>query len=239
MTEREDNLPIKLYRYRGLEPFEYVADIICNNRFHTARFDELNDAMEGLFEAGPLVERDFLQQIREAKRQTRICAFSRTPKCPVLWAHYADGFKGLCIEIEVSPSEARSWRVTDGDVRICIRNILFTSVEYSSLANTVHTMADVDDVCNMPNLLLERKGRDWALEEEVRAFSDDDFIHCGDGVRITRILLGVNMPPTMERVIRRITSTDVPVCKTKIHTWDEIELDETTPLGDDAWEVTG
>ena len=36
--------PMKLYKYRKLEPFEYIADILCANRFHTAHFSDLTES---------------------------------------------------------------------------------------------------------------------------------------------------------------------------------------------------
>jgi hypothetical protein len=86
---------MKLYKYRALEPFEYIADIICRKRFHAALFHDLNDPMEGLFDSGPQLGQEDLRLVRQAKGSVRICSFSRTSKCPVLWAHYADSFRGI------------------------------------------------------------------------------------------------------------------------------------------------
>lgn len=236
----ETNRPnryVKLYKYRSLEPFEFVADIICNNRFHAALFRELNDPMEGLFEAGSLVEHYHLPQLEAAREKTRICSFSGTWRHPVLWAYYADGFKGVCIEVEVSTLQSSSRCLTDGLMRESVGDILFASVDYSPVANAIHTEPEVKDACIMPDLLLGHKAKEWCFENEVRAFSNDEFIQCNDDIRITRIFLGVRMPPGMQRLIRRITPSNIAVCKILIRTWAEIELDEAPPLGEDTWEL--
>jgi len=38
-----------LYKYRSLKNFQFIADLLVNNRFYAATFSELNDPMEGLF----------------------------------------------------------------------------------------------------------------------------------------------------------------------------------------------
>jgi hypothetical protein len=226
-----------LYKYKALEPFEHVADIICNNRFHTALFHELNDPMEGVFLSGPVVAHHYEQQIIEATEQTRICSFSRTWTCPVLWAQYADGFRGLCLEVEVPTSRGADCRVTERDVRRWVGDVLFASVDYSPVRYRIDTEQQADEARRMPNLLLEWKAEDWKLEQEVRAFSDDEFIQCRDGIRIAKILLGGRMEATMQGIIRRITPPSVPVWTTKVAEGMEIELDEEVPLRDNDWKA--
>ncbi len=34
-------------------------------------------------------------------REYRICSFSKEYNNILLWAHYADGFKGICIKVEI------------------------------------------------------------------------------------------------------------------------------------------
>lgn len=221
-------LPITLYKYRPLEPFEYLADIICNRRFYAALFTELNDPMEGLFHTSG-VDLDYLQQIRDAKGRTRICSFSETYKCPVLWAHYADIFKGLCIEIEISQSAHGSRGIArDGArQRMCIETngVLFVSMDYSAIGNVICSNQHADFVCGAPHILLERKALDWQYEREARAFSYDGSIKCEDGIRITRILLGLNTPEVIQNVLKEMTPPQVSLWTTKISDNNEIEVD--------------
>jgi hypothetical protein len=95
---------MKLYKFKSLRNFQYVADIFCNKRFHTALFTELNDPMEGLFEYDPETSERYINQIKQEKGNLRTCSFSKNFKNLLLWAHYADGFKGICIEIEANDS---------------------------------------------------------------------------------------------------------------------------------------
>jgi hypothetical protein len=52
-----------------------------------------------------------------------VCSFSLTHKEPLLWSHYADGHKGICLEIENSPRPQSK--------------LLSERVEYSNMRPTV------------------------------------------------------------------------------------------------------
>jgi len=93
---------MRAYKFRSLQNFEHVADIFCNERFYAAQFFDLNDPMEGIFHAKPDTKKEYLEKIREGKRKLRICSFARDFHNLLLWAHYADGFKGICIEVELN-----------------------------------------------------------------------------------------------------------------------------------------
>lgn len=205
--------PMKLYKYRALEPFEHVADIICKKRFHAARFYELNDPMEGLFESGPDMSQEDVRQIREAKGSIRLCSFSRTAACPVLWAHYAGGFRGICIEIEST--------AFDDSLR-------WTSVEYSPIRNILSSQFHASVASVFPETLLTRKAEDWRLEQEVRVFTNDEFIYCRDDVK--KVLLGLRASDIMKTMIRQIVPPAVPVWTTRIGDRNEIEVDAEVPL---------
>jgi hypothetical protein len=207
----------RLYKYRALEPFRYIADIICENRFHTAPFSKLNDPMEGLFNIKGHVKEEDLRRIKEAKEGRRICSFSRTSTHPVLWAHYASNFRGVCIEVEVTRPAP----------------FLMAPVEYTSARSAIRP-EQIGVTCLFPYPLLVRKAEEWALEEEVRAFAPSKFICCGGSMRITRVLLGLETPDVMQKVIRRMTPPSVSVWTTRIGESYEIEIDREILPGDNA-----
>ena len=211
-----DEFPLRLYKYRALEPFEYIADIICENRFHTAQFFDLNDPMEGLFNIKGEMKEEYMKKIKEAKERVRICSFSRTATHPVLWAHYASGFKGMCIEVE--------FRGTGPGFDLA-------SVDYTSSRSVIRP-EQAEVTCLLPHTLLVRKAEDWELEQEVRAFASDEFICCRNSMKITRVLLGLRTPCVMQRLIRQITPPHVPVCRTRIGEQNEIEVDREILLAE-------
>jgi hypothetical protein len=59
-------------------------------------------AFTSSFQGNELRDRaDEVSEIIKHKRRIRICAFSRTFNSHLPWAHYASGFSGLAIEIDL------------------------------------------------------------------------------------------------------------------------------------------
>jgi hypothetical protein len=211
---------IKLYKYRPLQPFEWVADIIHNKKFHAARYSELNDPMEGfckydrrrtLLEDKCGTEEEFLKYIAKDTKEWRICAFSMDSGSPLLWAHYADRCRGICIEIEVVK------RQTCGCYFKChSRGLIFCVVQYIRGIVRVHKEPAGFFSFPIGARILTHKMEEWTPEKEVRVLTKREYIPFGNNIRITRILLGLKTPRVLKTVIRQITPADVPVCETKI-----------------------
>lgn len=82
---------------------------IALQRIKIARFDDLNDPFELL--AGELSDRDFRLAARSWKKEfhgTRgIVCFSRRWHNPVLWGHYADKHRGICLGFDIPDQYAQ------------------------------------------------------------------------------------------------------------------------------------
>lgn len=91
-----------LYKYRGLENFKFFADILLNKRLYAAKFEDMNDPMEGqyYYKNGELDEaaRD---KIYDGKSDLRICSLSKTKDNELMWSHYSEGHKGVVIGLRV------------------------------------------------------------------------------------------------------------------------------------------
>jgi len=195
---------MKLYKFRSLERFEYVVDILVNQRFYMASVPELNDPMEGVFHA-PGFSDQYRQAMEKARERYRICSFFQSWTDPRYWAHYADGFKGICIEIETDRNRV-AWSTVDyGPLPLMDEGTMYA---YSML----------------PQLLLERKLETWDYEQEVRAILPIDNQHLTATGKWTmrKVLLGLRTPRAMREVIRQITPSSVQVWTTKINDMDEI-----------------
>ena len=80
---------------------KYVEDILKHHKLYAATFKKLNDPMEGAFTSSPNIQNNLKQVIKDEKQKTLICSLSLKKDLPLLWAYYADGFKGVCIEFEI------------------------------------------------------------------------------------------------------------------------------------------
>lgn len=92
-----------LYKYRSLRDFKYFLDIILRQRLYASPYFDLNDPMEGqyLYNRGEL-SRQLVQAIKGEKDKFRICSLSKDPEHPLMWAHYADGHKGIVVGVTVN-----------------------------------------------------------------------------------------------------------------------------------------
>lgn len=186
-----------LYKYRSLASFEFTSDIVLNNRLFAAPFFDLNDPMEGMFDHDPGTKREYLDSIIEGKKKLLICSLSKDYGNLLLWAHYADSFKGICVEIEVS---------SKSDLKI-------VNVNYSPF-NVYVSDDSADRLDNLPELILSGKNEAWNYEKEVRILSSSRFIT--EGFKVRSIYLGLRTPDVLKTAISRMVDSRIPIYETEI-----------------------
>lgn len=83
--------------------FERAKTIIETGKFWCQKLWGLNDPMEGVYRTSNS-SKQIMDTVFSKKNKYAICSFSHPDalKCPLLWGHYANGFKGIAIEIEVA-----------------------------------------------------------------------------------------------------------------------------------------
>lgn len=97
---------IKLYKFRSLgdDAVDWTQKIIKTGKFWCSTLWEQNDTMEGTYSYfRKRVTSESCFDIFEGKNSYRICSFSsrRALKDPRMWGYYANGFKGIAVEIEI------------------------------------------------------------------------------------------------------------------------------------------
>jgi hypothetical protein len=135
-----------VYRFRSLN--ERAIDIIENDRLYCASFAEMNDPMDGWF--SHFKDNPRLSNIRSGKKEYKICALSTTYQSYLLWTHYANGFKGIAIEIEIDKKD--------------IHKIDYT-VKLPDLENLEKIYTDDDELVRA---ILNTKHKVFDYEKEVR-----------------------------------------------------------------------
>ena len=95
-------IPSRLYRYRSGKSLERDLDALINGELWCSRFDQQNDPMEGLYSARRSIQKDpnyrsRLKNISHGKRTIGMCSFTEVKDHELMWAHYADQFRGYCI----------------------------------------------------------------------------------------------------------------------------------------------
>jgi hypothetical protein len=94
-----------------------------------------------------------------------------------LWAHYASGFEGLAIEVEL-PDEAP-------EVRVLTYRGVFAQIRIDGELDAERTAEEV----------LSSKYKEWEYEQEVRIIQQDDWYRLSRPVR--RIIAGHRMQPAV------------------------------------------
>jgi hypothetical protein len=140
-----------LYKYRAFEPFRYLVDALLKRRLYSASYFDLNDPMEGQYivSSSGGIDENIKQKLEGKKNRIRICSLSRRQDIDLMWAHYANGDRGVVMGVEIDNDKY--------DVR---------PVDYSGpikLSRNALKPTSAQDI-------LSRKLDAWTYEEEERVF---------------------------------------------------------------------
>lgn len=208
---------MKAYKFRSSSQLSFALDIVFNKRLYCADWRNLNDPMEGMFaySYGDREERDVKEEVAkliEQKRQIKICSLSSTFDCHLLWAHYASGFDGLAVEVELPDDDVRIKPVRYGGV--------FASVAFGQRRPS-HELAEQ---------VLSSKYQEWAYEREIRVLHHGEWYHFEKPVK--RIIAGHRMNPALFKALQIVCERqNITLCRTGIG--DEgIDADRVPSLED-------
>jgi hypothetical protein len=117
---------ITLYKFRSLAnqvDFDRAKAIMETGHFWCSKFSELNDPMEGVFfmiASNIESAREKIDDIYSEKNRYKICSFSGAGafRNPAMWGYYANGFRGMAIEIEVDEKEVEKINLANDIVSI-------------------------------------------------------------------------------------------------------------------------
>ncbi len=163
--------PTQLFRYRSfrridddtLEVQRRELAAIQEGYIWAAAYHQMNDPMEGTFYArrqgpGDFYFQTILESIREGKQRTGIACFSETPTNELMWAHYADEFRGICIAYDFS------------DLRDSLEgNVAFSRLFYTE--NPPNLDLGVNNLETDVRRVLSSKSHKWGYEREWRMFT--------------------------------------------------------------------
>lgn len=101
------NFPEKIFKYRAFNNLKYVNEIFEKKRLYLAKRKELNDPFEGcnfsvnLGVAGQGITKALKVHhpiIEERLDRYRFLSLSENCRSPQMWAHYADNYRGFCLQ---------------------------------------------------------------------------------------------------------------------------------------------
>ena len=178
---------------------KYGRDSLRLNRLKIAHIDQLNDPFEFLgVELSNSENRELFYHLKQAySKEFGILCFSASYHNPVLWAHYADSHKGLCLGFDVQSEYCR--KVHYSETRLSIdefmdqqnqRSDAISAEIWDKLAQR-ESQGQIDESCELENIVsasirndveADNEGREfmlktfstkfshWSYEEEYRLF---------------------------------------------------------------------
>jgi hypothetical protein len=192
---------MKVYKYRFFN--DNTKSILKTEEFFFANWEDMNDPMEGFFEYYDEEHTsDIIQALKDAKNNYGICCFSKESNNILLWSHYADNHKGICIEIDI-------------DDNICAnQEITFEDLKYkSNIPNLIESSNQTDKA----KWLLSRKTILWNYEKEIRAFCKGSKALHKIGT-ISKVFIGLRCSEEIKNELKSL-------CNTNNYTYQEVELD--------------
>lgn len=170
-----------LYKYKSLEKFDEVSDLLLTKRLYCPTPNQLNDPLEGVLGVDindKLQDLSFDEKFSKAFKywmthdkqinSYRICSFSENPSSMLMWTYYGGGHSGMCLELDVSDYE-----------------------------NDIHRVKYVTEILNPNNssivYLLTNKLDAWAHEKEYRWISNKNPEYRYLKANIQAVLLGASI----------------------------------------------
>ena len=178
-----------LFKYRSLDNFEFFVDILLNQRLFATSYENMNDAMEGIYYNFGLPKQK-LKDIKENKDSLKICSLSQAENDPLLWAHYANGSRGVNLEVEITGHD------------LDIKEISYDGVP--TIKECINTQQTAKEI-------LTHKHESWKYEQEVRVFTTKQYVK----IKIIRIILGEKISrehkELISSLVKKIYKDEIPI----------------------------
>ena len=201
--------PPRLYRYRSLKEFDREIEAIEQGYIFCADFKSLNDPMEGLYSSSQNLResddyRAVRQSIRDNKSDIGMCSFSEVRNHELMWAHYADQFKGVCISYSLSKL-----------LKALPDEITFVRMFYNETEPTIYPSHR--DHAQVAKMIFSYKNYRWLYEREWRMFAPLGKASYQDTECVTRVYLGSRIKEShRNHITRRLKQLKIKTSQMKI-----------------------
>lgn len=179
-----------LYKYRSFNNFENLVDILVNSRLYAASYNAMNDPMEGCYNFPDTYTQDEIEDLEIVIAKQKFCSLSASPNIDLMWAHYSNGNRGICIGV--------TFKATKKAGTACW-------VKYDGQPNLIHSCDNKKE--DRARKILRHKSPCWNYEEEVRLFSNDG--HLVD-VEIKEIIFGKRADKQLKPLVEELAKKFQP-----------------------------
>ena len=192
------NLPI-LYRYTSLN--EHTIDSLFRAEVYMVPASKMNDVFEGAAYGTDSSEQDNMRAVEELQNAVYLKSFSIAEDDNLMWGHYGDAHKGVCIGYDFSKA--------DEQVKCHLYPVQYSDKRFST--------QNVENVAQHPFLYL-RKSRDWKYEKEFRLIYKEWELPEGNDLRlgcICEVRFGLRTPAEDMAKVINILGPDMKFYRTK------------------------
>lgn len=184
-----------------------------NRRIKISTIEDLNDPYE--LQGLQLINKEYRVAFRRMKQQLHknrgVLCFSRSWKNPVLWSHYGDKHRGICLGFDVPDHMLEPIRYVEAMKLVDL-----------DLKNAT-TQLDV----NIMNKLIHQKYKDWSYEEEWRGWTTLDdkdkktgcyYLDFSDNLKLKEIIVGPRSETKLKELHQIISPylTGVEIIKARL-----------------------
>lgn len=185
----------------------WAIENIALKRLKVSYINELNDPYEllGYKTKEPANKEEFKKYV--AKKYGVIC-LSQSCESPVMWAHYADKHKGICLGFDVCEDE-------------CV-DVFYpkTMVDFLSNSNSLYKEDDLKKILSV-------KCHEWEYEKETRIFipitdnleNELIFEYFGDRLMLRELILGYDNKTELtaiKELTEKCYKNDIQIFKTEL-----------------------
>lgn len=172
------------FKYRTLDNWPFLLDILLNSRLYAASFEELNDPMEGFFRYDRNNSNvSLIETIANQKKKLKICSLSGTSDNNLMWSYYANGHQGIVIELEFGKKTP-------------VRPMDYTGI--SDINDMLH-LSDGDNEA-IAREVLSKKEPFWKHENEYRIITTESYV----SIVIKKIIIGTKAKRDKKALLKKL-----------------------------------
>lgn len=204
------------YKFRELNKSTF--EMLINGELWCAKPESLNDPFDTQLDIPNLKElyqnvyrsheriNHRISGLADIFSRVGICSFSKRIDSPVMWSHYADEHKGICIEFDLL-------QVIDQNISLITRDVEYQKVlpelDFVEMDKGESALSPRRQSSNPYNKMLCTKDVTWEYEKEVRLIKGD-----GHGIAnfspscIRSIYFGMRTSERDVKTLRKIMNSD-------------------------------
>jgi hypothetical protein len=168
------------YKYRTLDNFKYVVDIFVNQRLYATTIEDMNDPMEGTYTFNDDIPQDAISALEDYQKKIKFCSVSKNENSPLMWAHYANGARGIIIGVELSS-------------KVDCREVKYRGPS--------HLLSNKATDLERAKRVLCYKNDFWDYEEEYRLFAaSSNFVY----VKVKKVIFGEKADKSDKALLKKI-----------------------------------